>query len=387
MVCAGPGGVSPNPDKTARRVVVLRGHMANPWDLHVFEDLSDDWDVSVPVTRSNRFDTSGLRLAMPKARAFSDLAPGPLRAFAAGAPVNRYLGLRKLLADADVVHAAELGFWFTAQAARLKAQLGFRLVVTVWETIPFLEVYRHPVTRRLRRQVLATADLYLAATERAREGLLLEGVPADHIVVCPPGIDIDRFQATPRSQPEHHIVVSPGRLVWEKGHQDVLRAVAALRMGLVSTDALPRLLVVGEGPEEKRLRAYASELGIAEVVEWRRSVPYQEMPAVYAGASAMVLASLPIPNWEEQFGMVLAEAMAAGLPIVASQSGSIPEVLGPQGTYFFPGDWMGIARELANGPLARPAGERVRLPEERIRRFSAGAAAARLDEAYRRVLD
>jgi glycosyltransferase involved in cell wall biosynthesis len=281
----------------------------------------------------------------------------------------------------------ELGFWFTAQAARLKSILRYRLVVTIWETIPFLGTYRHPVSRRLRPEVMAAADLYLAASERARDGLLLEGVPAERIVVCPPGIDVNRFRARGGTPGEDHVIVSPGRLVWEKGHQDVLRALAALREGLVPAPALPRLLVVGEGPEEGRLRTYASELGIGDMVEWLGSVPYEDMPAVYASASAMVLASLPMFRWEEQFGMVLAEAMAAGLPIVASRSGSIPEVLGPQGTYFFPGDWMGIARALAAGPLARPPGERTEFPDDRLQRFSTVAAAARLEEAYRRVLD
>ncbi len=84
--------------------------------------------------------------------------------------------------------------------------------------------------------------------------------------------------------------------------------------------------------------------------------------------------------------MVLAEAMAAGLPIVASRCGSIPEVLGPEGTYFFPGDWMGLARALAEGPLTRPPGERREPDETRLTRFSSAAAARRLEDVYRRVL-
>ena len=70
---------------------------------------------------------------------------------------------------------------------------------------------------------------------------------------------------------------------------------------------------MGNGPERGRLLQYAAELGLGDRVEIR-SVPYSEMPAVFAAASCVVLASLPIPLWEEQFGMVLAEAMAAGAP-------------------------------------------------------------------------
>jgi glycosyltransferase involved in cell wall biosynthesis len=214
-------------------------------------------------------------------------------------------------------------------------------------------------------------------------------------------VDVDRFAEAPRPDPPptEHVVVSPGRLVWEKGHQDVMRALAALRSGLVpGGPSAVRLLIVGAGPEEARLRAYAGELGIADAVEFR-SVPYEEMPAVFAGSSCMVLASLAaasggyilgdIPRffWEEQFGLVLAEAMAASLPIVASQSGAIPEVAGAAATYFLPGDWMNLARVLAEGPLSRPPGERADPPEELVERYSITAAADRLAAAYDRLLE
>jgi glycosyltransferase involved in cell wall biosynthesis len=370
------------------RVVVLRGQQANAWDLRPWEDLADEFDVVAPVlARSGLFATDLLAIATPPARALSDLVPGPVREAAARAPVNRYRDFDGLLAGAAIVHAAELHPWFTAQAAAARARLGFRLAVTVWETIPFLDAYRHPLSRRNRRAVLDAADVFLAATERARSAMLLEGVNAERVEVCGPGIDLERFGAARAATATEYVVVSPGRLVWEKGHQDVLRAVAALRRGLVGAEPhAVRALVVGSGPEEERLRRYAGELGIGDAVELRAHVPYDEMPAVYAGASAMVLASLPTPAWEEQFGMVLAEALAAGLPIVASRSGAIPEVTGTAATYVEPGDWMGIARALAEGPLARPPGERVAHPAELVERWSARAAGQRLAEAYRRLL-
>jgi len=157
-------------------------------------------------------------------------------------------------------------------------------------------------------------------------------------------------------------------------------------------------LVIGTGPEEQRLLEHAHELGVGDRVEFR-SVPYDEMPDLYAQASCMVLASLstaacsrylgdlPRCFWEEQFGLVLAEAMAAGLPIVASASGAIPEVTGDAATYFSPGDWRQLAERLAGGPLARPPGQRVEHDNDLVRRYSTATAAKRLASAYDRLLE
>jgi glycosyltransferase involved in cell wall biosynthesis len=260
-----------------------------------------------------------------------------------------------------------------------------------------LASWRTRPARARRRDVLAGTDLFLAATQRARAALLLEGVPAERIEVCPPGIDVDRFRAAgAASAPSEHVLISPGRLVWAKGHQDVLRAVAALRRGIVAGSP-PRVLIVGSGPEGPRLRAHADELGIADLFEIA-AVGYDEMPATFARASCMVLASLPsagaplhplgVPRvfWEEQFGYVLAEAMATGLPILAADSGAIAEVVGPSATLFAAGDWPGLARALAAGPLARDPGVRAEPDAERLDAWSLPAAAARLAAAYDRVL-
>ena len=99
------------------------------------------------------------------------------------------------------------------------------------------------------------------------------------------------------------------------------------------------------------------------------------------------LGDIPRFFWEEQFGLVLAEAMAARVPIVAAQSGAIPEVCGDAATYFLPGDWLGLARRLAEGPLSRPASERSDVPTELVGRYSIDAASERLAAVYDRLLD
>jgi len=381
-------------------VVVVRGHLATPWELRQWVDLPERFRVSYLSSEANRYDVGELALLPVPVRTLrAKLPKGRLGDVAARVAGDRYLRLDEALRGADIVHAEELSFWFSASAAR--AQGRFKLVQTVWETIPLLNAFRNRRhARRYRAQVLARTDLFLPVTQRARHSLLLEGVPEDRIELCAPGIDLERFRAAAARAlaPTQHTIVSPGRLVWEKGHQDVLRAVAALHRGLDGLQQLrPRLLILGSGPERRRLGDHARELGIEDHVTFR-SVAYDEMPDVFAGASCMVLASLataqamlhlfdtPRAFWEEQFGLVLAEAMASGLAIVASTSGAIPEVVGDGGRYFAAGDWMALARELAAGPLARPARERVEHDPARLQQYSTGAAATRLAAAYDRLL-
>jgi glycosyltransferase involved in cell wall biosynthesis len=386
------------------RILIARGHHATPWGLLPWAELPKRFRTEVLVTGSQRFSLDNVPLPLRRVKSLRDrLPPGPLGEVGALALGDRVLAPHRSYGDADIVHTEELSLWFAGQAARLKSRLGFRLVVTVWETIPALDAFRYQAQRRNRHAVLAKADLFLAATERARNGLLLEGVPEDRVAVLYPGVDIDRFASTrdAAARPNGHVIISPGRLEWEKGHQDVLRAVAAIRRGLVGDDPVVAaglsVLLVGAGPERERLRAHARELGIGDAVKFR-SVPYDEMPGLYAQASCLTLASLPRSScaltpwskpmcfWEEQFGLVIAEAMAAGLPLVLSDSGAIPEVAGDSARYFQPGDWMALARELVAGPLSRPPAQRVDHPRERVTRYSAHAAARRLESAYDRVL-
>ena len=140
-------------------------------------------------------------------------------------------------AGADIVHAEELAYWFAADAARARERHGFKLVQTVWETLPMLQAYRRGGLAGFRDDVLEATDLFLPATERARIGLLLEGVPEEKIAVCSPGIDVDRFAAASTgggAGGSEHVIVAPGRLVWEKGQHDAIRAIALLHRGIVT---------------------------------------------------------------------------------------------------------------------------------------------------------
>ncbi len=195
-----------------------------------------------------------------------DLLPrGALGDLAVRLPGERYLGPSRRAAGRG--HRARAGARLLVQHAggELRASIGFKLVLTVWETIPMLDAYRNMRTRALpRADARARRTCSCATTERAREALLLEGVARGAHPRVPAG---DRHGPLRRGRARGSgrtlaVILSPARLVWEKGHQDVLRALALLRRGTAAQPARDvRLLIVGSGPERARLQAYAGELG------------------------------------------------------------------------------------------------------------------------------
>jgi glycosyltransferase involved in cell wall biosynthesis len=106
------------------------------------------------------------------------------------------------------------------------------------------------------------------------------------------------------------------------------------------------LLIQGDGPERSRLAALATDLGVAARVHFLGRRPSTEMPAFYQALDVLVLPSVSRPNWIEQFGRVLVEAMACGVPVIGSTCGKIPHVIGDAGLVFFEGDVAALREAL-----------------------------------------
>ena len=134
----------------------------------------------------------------------------------------------------------------------------------------------------------------------------------------------------------------------EKGVSLLLEAVATI-------NGHWRLVILGGGPERAALEAQAKHLQIAERVSFHGAVPSVEMPAQYHNIDLLALPSLTRPNWKEQFGRVLVEAIASGVPVIGSSSGAIPGVIGDAGLIVPEGDTAALAAAIEklrdDGPL------------------------------------
>ena len=153
-------------------------------------------------------------------------------------------------------------------------------------------------------------------------------VPEQNVVVMPNAIDYNPYLRVPtvRSREEYPLrLVYVGRLAREKGLYETFQGLRlAQDMGV---DA--RLTVAGKGPEEERLRRYAQALGIANRVSFVGGVFGAEKVSLFAQAEVFIL-----PSYSEGLPYALLEAMAAGIPVVATPVGAIPDVVS-HGTHGF----------------------------------------------------
>jgi glycosyltransferase involved in cell wall biosynthesis len=150
-------------------------------------------------------------------------------------------------------------------------------------------------------------------------------------VLLPLGVDVQRFQAEDRPPPAEHLRVGfVGRLIPHKGVDVLLEAVAG--------DARFSVDIFGAGPEADRLAGEAVRLGAADRVVFHGHVDEESVPGTYRRFDVLAVPSVPMPGWLEQFGRVVVEAQASGVPVVASASGALPDVVGDSGLLVPPRD-------------------------------------------------
>ncbi|MFQ5912393.1 MAG: glycosyltransferase [Nitrospinota bacterium] len=285
----------------------------------------------------------------------------------------------------DLVHLEEEPWSLAAAQVLLLRTLlrqRFKLVLFTWEN----QRRRFRLPRRLiERCVLRRVDLAIAGGEGARGRLFEQGVSRERVAVLPQfGLDPRRFSAgsRPRAGEGPFTIGYVGRLVWAKGVDLLVRA--ASRLG-----GEWQLLVVGEGPARKELIALAESLGVMGRVAFIGGVDHGEVPRYLRQLDVLVLPSRTTPQWAEQFGHVLIEAMSTEVPVVASKSGAIPEVVGDAGLLFPEGDVPALTKALADlrddPGWAEELGVRGR--RRVLERFSWERIARRTFELYRSLLN
>ncbi len=242
-------------------------------------------------------------------------------------------GLSDRLGDFDLIHTWELFTADTEAALAARERWGKRVLVTVWDNIPG---HRDDDPRWRNRKIRAKqgADRFLVYTHDSRKMLIEEGVDPTRIILIPPAIDQNDFRPVVEV-PRVSTLMGVGRMVPEKGFEDLIEAAAILNKDPNHSPVKVRLL--GSGPHEEAIDSLARSSGLEDSYKRVPSLPYSQLPDFLRQGSVLVLGSRSTPEWREQFGMILIEAMASGVPVIGAQSGAIPEIVGDAGGLYRPG--------------------------------------------------
>lgn len=316
----------------------------------------------------------------------------PCRAFLTAPPFNALaLGLQSRalgrMLDAgprpDLIHA-HFAFPTGCYVQRAARRRGIPYVVTVHESY-FEKAAGRALLRRPLRATLAGARRIVCVSSSLREKVLRQfpeqGRRAE---VIPNGVDPEVFRPPDRPAaagagggPGPRLILV-ANLVPVKRPDLLVRAVSELRRaGLPATAA-----IVGQGPMEPELRALAAGLGVADAVRVT-ALPRAELPRFMREEGDVFV----LPSDSETFGVVLLEALASGVPVVATRCGGPEDIVTAEvGRLAPPGDLAGLVAAIREVWTRRAEFPPERLAAHARRLFSSGSVAGRLAALYEQAL-
>ena len=291
--------------------------IAEAEDVELVVAVPAFWRDGTHVTHLERAHTTGYELVVE-----------PI-AFNGSFHTHFYPRLGRLIRSfaPDIVHIDEEPYNLaTCHALWLARRWHARALWFSWQNLN--RSYPFPF-RVLERYSLARADYAIVGSDGSAGVWRQKGYSGPMSVIPQFGVAPQAFY--PRGKPDamgrSFVFGYVGRLVPEKGVDVLLRAIAGLAGGW-------RLVVAGTGPEQQSLETLVHHLGLQDRVSFEGFIPSVRMPAFYRELDALVVPSQSRPNWVEQFGRVLVEAMASGVVVIGSDSGEIPNVVGNCGLVF-----------------------------------------------------
>ena len=227
--------------------------------------------------------------------------------------------------------AGELAFW--AKFFRKP------MVVFGWEN----QQRSLPSFRRwVRDFVMSATNIYLAGNQDGAEVIRNWHFPGKIEVMPQMGVDTELF-APPKKQPQDTLNIGfLGRLVPEKGLDVLFTAVSQLKQ----QDLQCQVTICGSGASETELRREVAQQRINDRVVWRGAVRHEAAPVELGKFDVLVLPSRTVATWKEQFGHVIIEAMAMGIPVIGSSCGEIPYVINRDDLVFPEGNPVALAEIL-----------------------------------------
>ena len=232
----------------------------------------------------------------------------------------------------DIIHIEEEPWSLSCfQAMRAKKISKSKTLFFTWENI--YKNFFFPFSL-IEKYNLKHADFAITGNQDAKEILKKKGFQKSIEVLPQLGVDPEIFKKQDASHLNERLNLNSfvigfiGRLVWEKGLLTLIEAASKLDQQDYN------ILIVGRGELKADIINLAEKLGISNKIRFVDTVPHSEVPDYLNCMDVLVLPSVTTKKWKEQFGHVLIEAMACEVPVIGSNSGEIPKVIGDAGLVF-----------------------------------------------------
>ena len=259
-----------------------------------------------------------------------------------GAHIYNPLKIWQVIKDfqPDVIQVEEEIFSLCALEVAFWAKLYNKpMVVFGWEN----QQRSLPLFRRwVRNFVMGATDLFLAGNQDGAEVMHNWNYQGQIEVMPQMGVDTDLFTPALKKPQDKLNIGFLGRLVPEKGLDTLFAAVGQLKKQNIDC----QVTICGSGASEADLRQEAELQQISDRVVWRGAVLHEAAPSELGKFDILVLPSRSVATWKEQFGHVIIEAMAMGIPVVGSSCGEIPNVIGCEDLVFPESDSTALAKIL-----------------------------------------
>jgi glycosyltransferase involved in cell wall biosynthesis len=288
----------------------------------------------------------------------------------------------------DIVHIDEEHYSFvTFQIMRLAKKEGAKTLFFTWQNI--YKTYPFPFSY-FEKFIFRNTSAAIAGNREAAEVLRKKGFKKDIFEIPQFGIDPSRFKKTNDAGAREQVGIKHddfvigymGRLVKEKGIDNLLDALTDLSVNV-------RLLLIGSGPYKGKILERANHPDIKGRVMMLDQVPSLDVPRYMNFMDCLVLPSLTKPNWKEQFGRVLIEAMACEVPVIGSNSGEIPVVIGDAGLIFREGNSGELLKQIEllvkDNNLKKKLGEKGR--HRVLENYTQKKIAEATYSVYRRIME
>jgi glycosyltransferase involved in cell wall biosynthesis len=367
-------GASRDPEDLAgpRRLLVVSHPAVVSVNQEVYRELARrGWEVTIVLPDRWRHEYSDVDV-LPQALEGMESTLRPTRIALRGRPQRHFYLTNCAARCADA--RPDVAFLEAEPFSLPAAQWGFTLsrLGTPFGVQSYENIDRHlplPV-RWLRSRVLRDAAFVAARSDTAAELARAWGAKGE-VGLAPPAVP--PWASVPPPSERRFTVGYAGRLVPSKGLTDLLAAVRRL-------DAPVDLVLIGNGEQRAQFDGQPIPGSSVRIVD---DLSHEQMASGYAQLDVVVLPSRTTPTWKEQFGRVIIEALWCGVPVVGSDSGEIPWLIGlTGGGLVFPeGDDESLARQLVRlreqPALRRRLAETGRIAVERL--FSVPAATDSLE--------